>query len=133
MAQAIDIALKNNMERIAAAILLGKELNLPNNLKFPCGICNKSVQKNQNALQCDTCDKWVHRKCEGMSPEKYRSFSETDVQFHCLYCTMRENHENIPFTISDNFELGNINNSDEHVHKYQPPFWPIVDISTFLK
>ena len=32
--------------------------------------------------------------------------------WYCLYCTMKFNHENIPFTLSDNFELNNINNSD---------------------
>ena len=69
MTDALEIALKNNIDRIAGAILLGRELNPPNKLKFPCSICNKSVQKNQNALQCDKCDKWVHRKCEGMPIE----------------------------------------------------------------
>ena len=32
--------------------------------------------------------------------------------WYCLYCTMKFNHENIPFTLSDNSELSNINNSD---------------------
>ena len=114
MTNALDIAYKNNLERISGAILLGKELNPPNRLKSPCSICNKSVQKNQNAIQCDTCDKWVHRKCENMSIELYNYYvnSGDEVKFHCLYCIMKENHENIPFTISDNFELENINNSD---------------------
>ena len=47
MTDAIEIALRNNIDRIAGAILLGKELNTPNRLKFPCSICNKSVQKTK--------------------------------------------------------------------------------------
>ena len=43
---AAEIAFKNNLDRISGALLLGKELNPKNNLKFPCVICNKSVQKN---------------------------------------------------------------------------------------
>ena len=45
MTDALEIALKNNIDRIAGALLLGKDLNPPNRLKFPCCICNKSVQK----------------------------------------------------------------------------------------
>ena len=54
--QAAEIAYRNNLERISGAISLGVELNPKNNLKFPCAIaiCNKSVQKNQNATTCDS-------------------------------------------------------------------------------
>ena len=31
--------------------------------KFPCGVCSKPVANNHNALCCDSCDKWVHIKC----------------------------------------------------------------------
>ena len=112
MTDALEIALKNNIDRIAGAILLEKDLNPPNKLKFPCSICNKSVQKNQNAIQCDKCDKWVHRKCEGMSIDTYNFHSNNETEFYCLYCTMKENYVNIPFTISDNFELDSVNKSD---------------------
>ena len=112
MTDALEIALKNNIDRISGALLMGKELNPMNNFKFPCSICNKSVQKNQNAIQCDTCDKWVHRKCEGMSTERYNYHINNESDFHCMYCVMKENYVNIPFTLSDNFELDNVNKSD---------------------
>jgi hypothetical protein len=47
MALASDIALKNNMDRIAGAILSSQNLNPPNRLKNPCSICNKNCLKNQ--------------------------------------------------------------------------------------
>ena len=46
--QAVEIAYENNLERISGAILLGVDLNANSNLKYPCVICNKSVQSNQN-------------------------------------------------------------------------------------
>ena len=65
--QAVGIAYENNLERISGAILLGVDLNAKNKLKYPCAICNKSVQKNQNGILCDKCGKWCHRKCDAMS------------------------------------------------------------------
>ena len=111
---AAEIAYKNNQERISGAILLGTELNPKNNLKFPCVICNKSVQKNQNAIACDHCDKWCHRKCDAMSPEMYEYYvnnqDDPGVTWFCLYCTMKFNHHNIPFTLSDDHEINMLNN-----------------------
>ena len=110
MADALEIALQNNIERIAGSILLEIELNPPTKSKWPCSICNKNVNKNQNALLCNSCGKWAHRKCEGMSVETYNAYDEPE--FHCLYCTLKHNHQNIPFTLAENSELNNINSSD---------------------
>ena len=55
MVESLEIALKNNIERIAGAILLGKVLNPPTKFKDPCSICNKKVLNNQNAIECNTC------------------------------------------------------------------------------
>ena len=41
------------------------------NLKYPCNLCSKSVMKNQKAVQCDSCDLWVHIKCNGTSDDEY--------------------------------------------------------------
>ena len=35
-----------------------------------------------------------------------------DVSWHCLYCTMKFNHQHIPFTLSDNNDIDNVNKSD---------------------
>ena len=114
------IALKNNMERISGAILSGKELNPPNNLKWPCVICNKNVLSNQNGITCDHCGKWCHRQCDAMSQETYKAYVKNDTnpeiivkaKWHCLYCTMKYQYEHFPFTLCDDHELNNINSSD---------------------
>ena len=110
------------MERIAGAISSGKELNpqLSRNLKYPCVICNSSVKSNQQGLHCDLCQKWCHRSCDGMDSVTYKIYEEnnsnpnitTQPDWYCLFCTMKFHYDNIPFTLSDNFELENINNSD---------------------
>ena len=35
-----------------------------------------------------------------------------EITYDCLYCTMKKNHENFPFTLAENSEIENINNSD---------------------
>ena len=29
--------------------------------KFPCGICEKSLNKNQKSMHCDGCNFWIHK------------------------------------------------------------------------
>ena len=113
-----QFALKNNIQRIAGSILLGKELNpLPTTkIKYPCSICNKNCLSNQSCIQCDECDKWCHIKCDGTSQNDYNKLQLTndnpEIQWFCLVCTMKFHHANIPFTLSDDLELDNINNSE---------------------
>ena len=107
--RAVEIAYENNLERISGAILLGVDLNKENKLRYPCVICNKSVQNNQNGINCDQCGKWCHRKCDAMTPEMYEHYvinqDNPEVTWHCLYCTMKFNHQHIPFTLSDNNDI----------------------------
>ena len=70
-----------NIERITEAILNDIPLNPINNLQWPCIICNKNVLRSQKAIQCDTCHKWSHIKCENMSNETYDSLVSSDVEF----------------------------------------------------
>ena len=134
MALAQDIALKNNMDRIAGAILSDQNLNPINRLKNPCSICNKNCLKNQACINCSTCGKDYHIKCDGISKIQYNEYktikddpNKPNLQWHCLYCTMKHNHINIPFTLSDSQELQNLNISDnmkfcEHLPKLEDVF-----------
>ena len=67
MAEASKIKLQNTIDRIAGAILAGINLNPPptRNIKWPCIICNRPVNSNQKAIECDTCHKWCHINCDG--------------------------------------------------------------------
>ena len=43
-------------------------------IKYPCGLCAKSVAITHNALVCDICEKWVHIKCNFVSKDLYNSY-----------------------------------------------------------
>ena len=104
------IKLKQTYDRIVEAISLEKDLNKPNNLQSPCSIRNKNVLSNQKAVQCETCNKWCHIQCDGTSSETYNYLTTTDdtILWHCLLCIFKFNHQNIPFTLSDDLELQNV-------------------------
>ena len=119
MTQASQIKLQNTIDRIAGAILSGTNLNPPptRNIKWPCIICNRPVQTNQKAIECDTCHKWCHINCDGrVTTQEYEFYMQnqdnTDIKWHCLCCSLKEKHGMFPFTLSDNSELFKINNSD---------------------
>ena len=116
MTEASEIKLKNTLDRIAGAILAGKNLNPPpsRNIKWPCIICNRPVQSNQKAIECDTCQKWCHLNCDGrVTLQEYEQFqNSSNFEWECLYCTLKEKYEIFPFTLSDTNELIKINNSD---------------------
>ena len=116
MTEASQIKLKNTLDRIAGAILSGKNLNPPptRNIKWPCIICNRPVQSNQKAIECDTCQKWCHINCDGrVTPQDYEVFQNNpNFEWQCLYCTLKEKYDIFPFTLCDTDELNKINNSD---------------------
>ena len=63
-----------------------------------CGICEKKVLSNQNALQCDSCDRWFHCGCEKVAVSDYKLLKDCEcAKWHCKKCdlnykeTKREN------------------------------------------
>ena len=103
-----------NLELVIEAIRHDKNLNKLNNLNFPCSVCNKNVLNNQKAIQCDSCNLWFHIKSDGTSIETYNNFilSEDSETWHCLLCKVKYNHIIFPFTLCDDIEIQNINNSN---------------------
>ena len=116
MNDAVVLKLHNNIDRIIGAILLGKELNPPNRLSWPCSVCNRNCLNNQDAIFCNTCEKWCHISCDGTSVEQYRKLNSAGADhtapWHCLVCTVQSHHEILPFTTCSLSELININKSD---------------------
>ena len=77
-------------------------------MKFPCGICNKSVKNNHKAIQCDSCDLWIHIVCNDISDAEYECLKTEDDPWYCLVCFLKYNLNNVPFTRCDNSELNNV-------------------------
>ena len=107
-----------------------------NKLKFPCSICNTSVRSNQKAIQCDSCNLWVHTKCDCISEAVYYEYMENelkkDEKWYCLVCKIRKNHEHFPFTLYNEVELNNINSCESmKMLENLPKFEIISEISKF--
>lgn len=65
-------------------------------IRFPCSVCNKLVTDNQDAIQCDSCNLWSHRKCNGISTVEYENLFSSENEWVCFTC-----YENaIPFATS---------------------------------
>ena len=46
--------------------------------KFPCGICEKSVNKSQTSVYCNNCNHWVHKSCEDLSDDEFQRLVQED-------------------------------------------------------
>ena len=46
----------------------------PGPIRHPCAICDRPVAMNHYALQCDSCDQWVHIKCDVISRKNIKDF-----------------------------------------------------------
>lgn len=56
---------------------------------YYCIFCSEEVTSRQQALLCEGCDKWQHRRCQtGITREQYRDAvkSGLDVAWRWLYC-----------------------------------------------
>ena len=62
----------------------------------PCGICNKTVKPDHQAIQYDSCECWVHTGCNDISLALHEN-------------NIRNNLDRMPF---NNTELININNTN---------------------
>ena len=49
-------------------------------VRWPCGVCNEGV--GTNSILCQTCGKWIHRRCSGESG----SLSGIPAGFQCKRC-----------------------------------------------
>ena len=74
----------------------------------PCGICDKAVAKNHNAIQCDICHNIIHIRCNKLDKKDYQMYQNNKKKdptetFICLKCS----EQNIPFSaLNDNqFEI----------------------------
>ena len=55
-------------------------------ISFPCSICTKTVDDNDNSLSCDKCNLWVHIKCNNLNFLDYQYLNGNDDPWFCLKC-----------------------------------------------
>ena len=65
---------KTEMEKKGLRVNMGKTKIMESGInldvlkksgKYPCGVCLAGVGRT-NAIQCDGCVRWVHKKCSGI-------------------------------------------------------------------
>ena len=74
------------------ALLLSGDVSLNHGpIRHPCIGCSKPVKSNQQALQCDFCHHWIHRKCTNplMAEPEYISLGQSTDNFYCQNCVNR--------------------------------------------
>ena len=79
------------------------------NIKYPCGVCAKRVNRNQKAIYCDSL-KQYHRKCNGISLEEYEALVDEpdDLPWLCITCTIDEMASKFPFGYLSIIELSEL-------------------------
>ena len=89
------------------SIALKKELEftcLPSMTEqYPCGVCKLEVNDNDDAVQCDLCDRWNHINCVEINKQKFEKLRKDPVPWYCPAC-MSE----IPFSQMNNKEFKNL-------------------------
>ena len=99
MRKAVSL-LKNKADHILAA-------TSSCNIKYPCGICKKSVNKNKKAINCSVCSEWVHIKCNGVSINEYEKLVEEEesITWQCILCDIEDMASKFPFCYLSKTEL----------------------------
>lgn len=83
--QGLFLVYPNSGEAINYLLLLCGDISInPGPIRYPCTVCSRSVKSNQKGILCDSCGKWSHSCCVGISDQKYTSLS-TAVDF-CWQC-----------------------------------------------
>ena len=67
-------------------------------ITFPCSICTKTVDGNDNSIYCDKCNLWLHIKCNNLNFLDYQYLHGNDDPWFCLKCN------------TELFPLGTFNN-----------------------
>ena len=67
-------------------------------VKDPCGFCNKTVKIDHQAIQCDSCELWVHISCNNTSLTEYEHLMHKNDLWYCLVYNIKNNLDRLPLT-----------------------------------
>lgn len=51
---------------------------------YPCGICNKTIGKNQKYIICELCNHKVHIKCNEIDDKTYLKIKNDEITMFCI-------------------------------------------------
>ena len=56
-------------------------------LRYPCRVCSQECSYEEESIQCDGCQCWLHQHCIRMTLTQYVEYShKPSLQFFCLRC-----------------------------------------------
>jgi len=59
---------------------------------YPCRVCKAECSYEQDCVQCDGCEAWMHTGCIRMNHDQYTVYgATTHLQFFCLQCSRDAN------------------------------------------
>ncbi|XP_077967604.1 histone-lysine N-methyltransferase 2A-like isoform X2 [Styela clava] len=97
-----------------------------------CRRCYRDEDYETRMIQCGTCKRWVHSRCESLTIEMYTLLSHLpdDVQYTCPDCDGRKNKVELELSLSDNVltdDSGNDSLEGDKMRcllcKLPPPSW----------
>ena len=116
----------NSLTRITLILLISGDIQLnpgPKTTKapkYPCGICNKNVNSNQKAIECEHCLTWFHTKCTGMSNLNYQvHMQHSSYVWLCCGCGLPNFTDSslfVSFDTSNPFDSLNDIDSDSNLN-----------------
>ena len=65
------------------------------NCKADCGLCSGTVLNDHKAVQCDSCDMWIHNECSFIAETQYETVKNKNCTWICPKCEF--------FNFSDSF------------------------------
>ena len=77
------------------------------NCKADCGLCSGAVLKGHKAVQCDSCDMWIHNECSFIAETQHETVSNTNCRWICPKCDC--------FNFSDSFFGEQVNLETENM------------------
>ena len=71
-------------------LLLGGDIHCnPGPVRYPCGVCRRSVACTHKGLQCDACINWFHIKCVAVTPTQHETFCDSEeFSWQCPGCLL---------------------------------------------
>ena len=51
---------------------------------WPCGTCRQNCRSD--CIRCDSCKQWYHAKCEDLSADDFKFYTESTATYTCENC-----------------------------------------------
>ena len=70
----------------------------PNESKYPCGTCDRTVSWSELGVECETCGQWFHLACQSIPNDFYDRLGQSEVVWRCAICDAA-NYSTIAFDL----------------------------------